>query len=196
MLTVALFSSLALAAPPAAGAPSLSPEAQEVKAELGLSVDALVAALPACELRPGDGALDLDRGCVDGACMGDQVPKVVAAFEATCTETSMGEAGKRLCDTDDGISFFDDSTLQRAPSSQLHAFYLSPDYEGRTKAGLGLGLSLACFVQELGTPTKVEIKRTGDRFVITELRFAEPKVWVQAEGGVVDRLVVYGSPAR
>lgn len=36
-------------------------------------------------------------------------------------------------------------------------------------------------------------RRCGDRFALTELRFADPKVWVTAEEGTVTRLVVYGT---
>lgn len=164
--------------------------------ELGLSVDHLVTALPACVLSPGDGALDLDRGCVDGVCADTPVAEALEVLEPTCNEPTLGSDGDLHCDTDDDISFFDARKDRNHPRKSVHAFYLGDDYAGRTAKGLGIGVSLGCFLQELGTPDKVEIEREESRFVITELRFGEPKVWVQAEDGVVDRLVIYGPKGR
>jgi hypothetical protein len=190
LLSCALLTSAAFAAAP--DGPALDSAAQEVKADLGLSVNALVAALPNCQTSKGDGSLVLEEGCVDGVCVTDELTDAIAVFEATCKDATYGGDGQRHCKTEDGIAFFDARNAETRRRDNLHTFYLGKDYEGRTVSGLGVGVSLSCYLREFGTPDKVEIERVGDRFAITELRFVTPKVWVQAEDGVTRRVVVYG----
>ncbi len=181
MLVLALLAA-ALASPPSDAA---------IEQDLGLSVADLVAALPACRLGPGDGGLDLEAGCADGICVGIPVADAIAGFEASCKAVGFAADSPGVpCESDDGVSFWDSRLSTQRRSERLRQLYLRTGYDSTTATGLGLGVSLACFLAELGTPDDIELTRQGDRFVIAGLKYEAPRVWIDAVDGRVSKLTL------
>ncbi|MES2643684.1 MAG: hypothetical protein V4850_29630 [Myxococcota bacterium] len=141
----------------------------------GPTADEVVAALPACTLdaAEGNGRLDLDGHCVDGACAGDSYADMNAG---------VGEEG--YCDG--GALFVDGSTEPYAHAEWSPGFWTyfpaiegtvepydyAPDpdvptgspihtydgYTGTTAEGLGVGSPLSCWVDTLGVPEILEFQ--------------------------------------
>lgn len=172
------------------GAMAAPPDADELREELGISVGQLISALPACGSTQGDGRLDLDKGCVNGLCLRDNVEGIEA--ECSISETN----GNPLCSPEPGVTFWDHRADPRRMSPQVRALYLRPDFTGKTRDGLGLGTSMACWLAALGTPDDVSLSRVGARFTINELHWDEPKVKVQADDGRVSRMTIQASRSR
>ena len=108
----------------------------------------------------GDGRLDLEAGCIEGACAGDPLSSFDQAFgtEALCVELVEGFPEYLECGWGNGVSVtgfdFDlDGELDEAP------FIVSVDepYDGSTADGVGLGGEAWCAVQSLGMPDELEI---------------------------------------
>jgi hypothetical protein len=117
---------------------------------------------------------------------------LVEDIQAECTVTAV--TPKPLCRPAPGVSFWD---LRGQPTRQtplVMSIYLKDAFTGTTETGLGVGTSLACWLTELGTPSSVELARTGDRFTITELRWEGPWVWAHAEDGRVHKITLVGNP--
>ena len=166
------------------------PDADALHAELGLSVSQLIDALPACTSTQGSGQLDLRSGCVDGVCLGDEVE----AVNAECKDG--GGRGIPICAPAAGVSFWDHRADPTRVSTQVVELYLRPDFTGKTRDGLGVGTSMACWLAVLGTPDEVELSRSSDRFVISRLRWREPKVWVSAEDGWITKVTLLATRSR
>ena len=182
---------LLLALTPSALATPLShQEAEQVEADLGLSVEQLVSALPSCTFKPANGRLDLERGCADGLCL--DMPTERAVQPPFACKASK-RAQKPMCDDDAGRRFWDERESETRPQSTLGQVYLSPPYDGTSADGLGLGVSLACFLEVYGTPDQVEVKRAGSRFEIAEIRYDEPEIWLDARQGLVTKIAMHPS---
>ena len=121
-----------------------------------VSVDYL-AATPACTSHDGDGRLDLDLGCADGACSSATYDEWVVALgdPGECSQSSTGSNVR--CEWSQGIrTYFDDDDADGLPDAGDAAgvVYVSPPYDGLTQEGLGLGVSLRCYTDALGDPSR------------------------------------------
>jgi hypothetical protein len=173
-------------APSPAGAP-------DVVNELGFTASELAARLPACTAEAGNGALDLDQGCVAGLCVGSPVAEAVAG--AACEDLTFAQSVSCRPHQEGGahrigLSFHDLRGRRPHASDAIDAVYMAKSATASTTDGLGIGVSLACFLDRYGAPEAVEVRRVRDRYEVTELRFASPRVWVQGEGGLVRRISV------
>jgi len=108
--------------------------------------------LPACEVRDADSRIDVTLGCADGACSDDTYDAFNSAIGETgsCSTTS----GFAFCDWEEDTlgSFFDDVDGDDVPDVDAPAqgVYLDPGFDGATEDGLGLDVSLACWIVVYG----------------------------------------------
>jgi hypothetical protein len=119
---------------------------------------AWLGSLGSCTPKSGDGRLDLRRACADGVCSGDRYERFVDTFGPP--ECYRGLYGLAACAFPAGItSFFDDpdSNLVIEPQAPARVLWVLAPYDGTSTDGLGVGSSISCFVQTLGTPGEVTI---------------------------------------
>lgn len=119
---------------------------------------AWIESLGDCVPADGDGRLELGPGCADGVCAGDAYEAFVAAFgHPSCVR---GLYGYVVCDWDAGVSsFFEDFDYDMVieDDARGHVLWVTAPFDGLTADGLGIGASIACFVDRLGTPGEVTI---------------------------------------
>jgi hypothetical protein len=119
---------------------------------------AWLGSLGDCVPEAGDGRLNLARGCADGVCAGDTYEAFVQAFGRPACDR--GLYGYLVCDWDVGVSsFFEDFDYDMVIENDArgHVLWVTAPFDGLTDDGLGVSASIACFVQELGTPAEVTI---------------------------------------
>lgn len=154
---------------------------------------------PACEPEPASDRINVRAGCADGACNDADFPTI---------NDALGEDG--LCDNDIGglsfcswlgdtlHSFFQDDDGDGLPDTGATAsgIYLYPGYDGTTEEGLGVGVSLACWVDTYGYTDEVEyaIDDDGESY-ISELFWTSVGLFVDDNNfdGVADRVSLFGS---
>ena len=154
---------------------------------------------PACEPLAAGDRIEVRAGCADGACNGADFPTINAALgeEGVC-EADI--SGLSFCSwLDDGLhSFFDDDDGDDLPDTGAPAagIYLYPDYDGSTEEGLGLGISMACWLDTYGYTDEVEYETddAGDRY-ISELWWPSIGLFVDDRDldGLADRISLFGS---
>lgn len=162
------------------------------------------AQAPPCDSRSGDGRLDLDTACADGACAEGTLSDWVAALgEADECEASYDDSVR--CDWDAGIrGYFDDEDEDGEvdPDSEAGIVFLDEPYDGTTADGLGLGVSTACFADALGTAAGVSLEWRSDGYAVTDAHWDSPELEVEdSEGsagedvpdGLVDELSLWGA---
>ncbi|MEZ4320982.1 MAG: hypothetical protein R3F61_26120 [Myxococcota bacterium] len=115
-----------------------------------------------CEIQAGDGELDLIAGCAHGVCAGDDYTTWTSVLGAatecdasgsfvTCRWRADGLFGTFPDQDDDGLA---------DPTGVPLSVAVDDVAGGRTASGVGVDESLACFVQELGTPSDIESNGT------------------------------------
>lgn len=114
------------------------------------AIAAAIADLPPCLPGEPSDRLDLDRCCADGACVGASRWAVERALgEPSACYGEWGSATR--CDWARGISgWFQGGRLVAGPLTDAH-------YGGRSATGAAMGLSAACFVDELGAPDRATL---------------------------------------
>lgn len=122
-----------------------------------------------CDLDPGDGRIDLETGCADGACGDMDYDEINDALGSTgACSTNTFDATLVSCTWDGGYAAsFDDLDADGAPDAGSDAFTLTldPPYRGTTDAGLGLSVGMRCFVGVLGDPGDVLYVRIDDEYL-------------------------------
>ncbi len=106
----------------------------------------LLAMLPPCERVATDGAIDLDGSCLSGACLGMTYGEIKAV---------LGEPDNLSVWAfwEEGIIIeFVDPIDELTDESRSNAVSANSDYAGGTSTGLGIGATMSCFVEDLGTP--------------------------------------------
>ncbi len=101
---------------------------------------------PACEALAPASAIDLDGGCVSGACIGD----TYADLDATW---GPGDCEDDECEWTTGISAGFDGNPQDGALVDL--FVLHEPYAGADEDGLGVGAQIRCFAEILGPATSM-----------------------------------------
>jgi len=113
-----------------------------------------------CVSETGNGDLDLVNACAFGGCVGDTYDELRAAWGAAvqCNRfTSVVSDSDRLaCDWENGLGMhFDVDGNAPEPTSPGSVFTFEAPFRGTTPDGLGIGVSLGCFVEALGEPRDV-----------------------------------------
>jgi len=114
---------------------------------------------------PGDGDLDLVRGCVYGACLGTVLNPATASSKPECEGSKcVWQSGRYLSIT----------TVESAGQPVITGFFLRSGFPATTKTGIGVGASMRCFVEDLGWPEN------------------HPFAWISYMHGPVDAHIKYG----
>ena len=124
------------------------------------TVQDLLDAMTPCDTTSGNGRVDLDTACADGACAGMTYSELNTALDetGTCSENTF-TPNTAFCGWTDGISTsFDDTDGNGTPDADSASTYLSlsAPYDGTTTDGLGVGVQLSCFVDSLGPPEVID----------------------------------------
>ncbi len=162
--------------------------------------------LPACEPAVANGRLDLDAGCVDGACAYDPIEPFEEAFGPGNCYTAWWDAYRVYCTWTNGVDglFPDaDRDVRPDPGAPGDRVQVTAPYDGTTDDGLGIDGDTSCFVASLGDPERVILIDVAGVLTPTELWWPASGVTAYdqraAEGGdvpdtEVDTLVLVGPP--
>ncbi len=162
--------------------------------------------LPDCTSSSGDGALEIDGACADGACAGMTWSEANAALgETGSCDTVASDASELYCVwRDEAIAmFFSDGDYDGVPDpeSRSTGLFVDEGYPGRTVDGLGPGESMRCFLDVLGQPPDEDIgwDVEGDAWYLVELYYGELGLfvndysWDGPSDGRADGLSLFGA---
>lgn len=153
-------------------------------------VEGLVfAALPACELLPVGESLDIKDGCAVGVCANTSYASFVDVLgePADCDPSDSTK-----CEWDEGVAgYFDRLDGEVDPESVASALYVTESFTGSDENGLGIGVSLGCFIEVLGQPEAVEAVLVAGEYYVEELSFPDLTVHSATFDGRSARLTVY-----
>jgi hypothetical protein len=144
-----------------------------------VTLDDVLAALWPCTARPGDGELDLGRGCAGTVCAGMTYDELVAELgdAEVCDALTFAFGGYSFsyvdCAWPNGLGGqFDDLDEDGLPDPDSTTFVLSvdPPYAGTTAEGYGLGSEMSCFLQE-GDPDYVAFEEGFRDWEVSYLSF-------------------------
>lgn len=131
---------------------------------------------PPCELLTPGGRLELELGCADGVCDGDPYEAITDVLGPGVCEGSDVVAETSFCEWSSGVhAHFDDQDLDGRPDDGAPArgLFLYLPWNGADAAGLGLGVSLACFYETLGEPAETDRISSGDNERVVGLTYTE-----------------------
>jgi hypothetical protein len=168
-------------------------------------VEALQAMGPCVRLKNGD-EIDAIAGCVDGACAGDEFSSVLLTLGDRDTVCELVDTGDWECSWPQGIVvlFPPADTDEGAPSSGTRAGWVRAryNYKGATADGLGMGVSVSCFVEVLGLPDTVLLVPSQGALVPQEVEWLKLGIEIEDEereidlipgpDGLVDELTLSG----
>lgn len=160
-----------------------------------------LALLPECEpLSPSD-RLDLAAGCADGLCAKDSFTQMNAASgtEGSCDESFLDDDYLYCNWGGEVFAFFDDANNDGVPDAEDTALgiYIHDEYDGSDADGLGIGVSLRCFLDVYPDPDDIDYE-VDDRgyYTVQSLDYDDLGVIVQSSifdpDGRVDHLSLFG----
>lgn len=147
-------------------------------------VQALLDALPAWELAASSDQLDFAAGCAEGVCAGMTYPEIVAATgaEGDCESSGLGADSEFRCTWRGGsietIHADADADGKPDPDDVANVVFVRGDSAGADAQGLGLGISLRCYLEVLGSPPSVLFCDVDGVRRITSLRYDDPLLLV------------------
>ena len=155
-------------------------------------VDA-IDALPSCVPLPGNGRLDFEKRCADNGCIDDTYTDLVDAFGANgFCEPSFSWSDRLSCGWFNTIRvYFDDNDLDGIPDEfdAATAIYIDDTWDGTTDSGLGIGVSMRCFLDEYGVPDELDFRSEDGVIQLTGFEYIAIGLDISAsssEIGIVD----------
>lgn len=175
-------------------------------AEFPPSLRDALEALPACVPAPEGGEIELGRGCANGACALDTFDDMRDALgDAVTCETASQDNRLVYCTWEemgiDGLFRDDDQNDVPDAGARTDRIHLLVGYEGRTPGGAGIASNLACWVDELGVPDRLNSVDVGGALVVRELLWDDYGVFAYDVGdddesgqpnGWIDNVYLYG----
>lgn len=184
------------------GAPA---ETGDSAAEEPTTLDDVLADLDACTPTIADGRLDLIEGCADGFCVGDTLLEAQTLFGGPDDTTVYFITYESYTYTnvtlrwDSGLAVtFDDDDADGLlePSNRAQGLSLELPWSGGTEDGLGLGASVSCFFDALGTPDNLDFWPSGEGYRLNyawwsrlSLSIGDSSLNGTGEDGISDGLV-------
>ncbi len=162
-----------------------------------------------CELKEPTGELDFDRACALEGCVGDTYQDLIDVWGvgADCNDFSYtvnGELRERVgCDWQNGLGMhFDASGNNPDLTDAGDVFTVESPFRGASVDGLGVGVSLGCFVERFGQPTEIDQFNTPDSAEIPEeiyfrtdefRAFLSDGSWTGAgqADGIIDKMLIF-----
>jgi hypothetical protein len=133
-------------------------------------VDLAFAALPECHPLDPDDRLDLRDRCLDGVCVGAEFQSADDALGDAwyCDYYSDGWVDCRWEGL--GVRIVTPGDIDAPdPSGAMWRVEMMPAYDGADEDGLGIGISVACWVDLLGEPDRIEFAEDGSDWKIDNL---------------------------
>ena len=163
-----------------------------------------------CVAESGDGELDLVNACAYGGCVGDTYDELRTAWglavECSRFSSSVSGTDRLACSWDNGLGMhFDVQGNAPEPTSQGSVFTFEAPFRGTTADGLGIGVSLGCFVEALGAPREVflddDVAEAQARTIIIDNAAAHAMISDYTGSGdvgdgYVDNVLVFGPGAE
>lgn len=158
--------------------------------------------LPACEYATPGERLQFAAGCADGACNDMPYDEVVATLGEP--ESCDSEVGSYVfCYWMEGgiHSFFDDTDDDLVPDAGAltHGIFVEAAWDGTSEDGLGLGVSMGCFLETYGVPDSVEYEEIDGVRHLSQLLWTGLGLYVKEDlddegllDGIVDELSLFG----
>ena len=158
--------------------------------------------LPPCERLPVGTELDLINGCVEGACVNQTLAELEASFgePGNCTNVGLGSVYCGFRGDTVYANFDDDNNdgYPDDPTEEAFGIYVEDGYGGSSASGLGVGVSLRCFLEDFIAINDVELNLVGDTEQIVQVFFDNPSLFVYDVfvfgefDGYVSRVSMYG----
>ena len=163
---------------------------------LSEAMQAIVDALPACELLPAGDRLDLRNGCADGACAEDSYAQMTAALGAGDCEDDDDDTLIYCLWQEETLAAFiwdEDGDHQPDGSEQNEGLHLYEEWSGTDENGLGMGISLACYVEVFGDTDADEVE-VDDQGQVTSIDWPDRSLYVSDldTDGYVDLVSIFG----
>lgn len=147
--------------------------------------------LTECDEPPGDGTLNIARGCADGICARKNLEETTqAAGEVPDCTSWYGEIRCRFGLGVEVVWSDRDGDGEIGPDEESSYLQITAPYAGRTTDGLGVGVSTGCFLDRRPTPAYVEWMRGAMSWRLSKIRWESPLVEVidvQNEEGTSER---------
>jgi hypothetical protein len=161
--------------------------------------DEIVAHIPACELGEPSTRLDITAGCADGICADMTYGEMVAGYgeEGVCTNYGGGYSHCDFADGAIGTVFVDDDNDAVPDAGNTSSIFLDETYSGTTLDGVGLGQSMACFLDTMRYTDRYETVEGR----LSEVQWTEPFSAILSDNdvfdseipdGYADRLALFG----
>jgi len=157
--------------------------------------------LPPCERLPAGEELDLINGCVEGACVNQTLAELETSF-GEAADCSDFDAGVTSCEFRGGTvgALFDDSNndgIPDDPTEEAFGLHIDEGYAGSSLSGLGMGVSLRCFLEDFVAINDIETNQVDGNQQIVEVFFDNPSMFVHDDyfsdfDGHVTYLSIYG----
>lgn len=158
----------------------------------------IVDDMPACDLLAEGDRLDLRHGCADGACAEDTYSHMVDVLgDADCEDPSEVEYGIIRCEWQDGslaaYIWDDDEDGMPDGNESNEGLHLQDGWDGADEHGLGLDISLGCFVEVYGDTEEDDIDKLDDGSVYG-ITWPERGLYVHdvSLDGYVDLISIFG----
>ncbi|NOY24653.1 MAG: hypothetical protein GXP62_02165 [Oligoflexia bacterium] len=161
-------------------------------------MQAIVDGAPECVLLPVGDRLDMGSGCADGACAEDTYSHMVDVLgEADCQDPDQVENTMIWCSWQGGDldAFIWDENGDNAPDSNEinQGLHLSLGWDGSDQQGLGIAISLSCFIDVYGNTDSDSID-TWDDGSVYGVSWIDRGIFIDdLDGdGYVDLLSIFG----
>jgi hypothetical protein len=154
-----------------------------------------------CESLVPDGLVDLDGGCVDGACVGEPFADADEALGggAGCAVASWSDEWV-YCSWPVAVeALAPDLDRDGVPDAdgRVEWLHLQPDCAYSTVDGLGVGIAPRCWFDVLGVPSSANFVDDGGVLALRDLYWTgygvEVHDWTGPDG-VVDDVYLFGAP--
>lgn len=154
------------------------------------SLEQAVTQMGDCDdLAAGDGRLDLELRCADAVCAGGSFADAEEALGPAQCESLY--RGWLICTFANGASVqMQDADEDLQPDGlDIGSITLPAAFDGTTASGLGNGVNLRCFVDELGAPTSGSIAPFADDWFVFFAVWRGTGLSVEDREGRPDRVI-------
>jgi len=158
--------------------------------------------LPDCDRLPVGGEIDFVRGCIEGACVNQTLAELEANLGEPAQCENAGTGSVRCSFRGDTVSvLLEDSnndSVPDDPAEEVFGLHVDEGYTGSSASGLGMGVSLRCYLEDFIAINEVITNDVDGVDQIVTVWFDNPSMFVDdavlfdGYDGYVSDLSVYG----